>query len=91
MLIWVIEKVAEGLNGQKKLINGNRILVLGIAYKKNVDDMRKSPSVEILKLPQVRGALVDYSDSYVPVFKKNEEVFIRPGEYRLNTGNGRQL
>jgi len=70
MPTWVIEKVVEGLNGQKKSINGSRILVLGIAYKKNVDDMRESPSVEILKLLQARGGLVDYSDPYVPVFKK---------------------
>ncbi len=70
MPTWVIEKVVEGLNGQKKSINGSRILVLGIAYKKNVDDMRESPSVEIMKLLQARGGLVDYSDPYVPVFKK---------------------
>ena len=70
MPTWVVEKVVEGLNGQKKSINGSRILVLGIAYKKNVDDMRESPSVEILKLLQARGGLVDYSDPYVPVFKK---------------------
>ena len=70
MPTWVIEKVFEGLNGHKKSINGSRILVLGIAYKKNVDDMRESPSVEIMKLLQARGALIDYADPYVPVFKK---------------------
>ena len=70
MPTWVIEKVCEGLNGHKKSINGSRILVLGIAYKKNVDDMRESPSVEIMKLLQGRGGLVDYSDPYVPAFKK---------------------
>jgi len=67
---YVISKVAQGLNAHKKSINGSRILVLGIAYKKNVDDMRESPSVEIMEQLQDHGAIVDYSDTYVPVFPK---------------------
>ena len=67
---YVISKVAQGLNGHKKSINGSRILVLGIAYKKNVDDMRESPSVEIMEQLQEQGAIVEYSDPYVPVFPK---------------------
>jgi len=65
---YVIGKVTEGLNRHKKSINGSRILVLGIAYKKNVDDMRESPSVEIMSQLQGLGAEVNYSDSDVPVF-----------------------
>jgi UDP-N-acetyl-D-glucosamine dehydrogenase len=49
-------------------VKGSRILVLGIAYKKNVDDMRESPSVELMQLLANKGAIVDYSDPYVPVF-----------------------
>jgi len=67
---YVIGKVSAGLNSQKKSINGSRILVLGIAYKKNVDDMRESPSVEIMSLLQKQGANVAYSDPYLPTFPK---------------------
>ena len=67
---WVVGKVVQGLNDHKKSINGSRILMLGIAYKKNVDDMRESPSVEIMQLMQDAGAQVEYSDNFVPVFPK---------------------
>jgi len=67
---YVVSKVIEGLNQHKKPINGSRILMLGIAYKKNVDDMRESPSVEIMRIIQNHGALVEYSDPYVQVFPK---------------------
>ncbi|MFV9616284.1 MAG: nucleotide sugar dehydrogenase, partial [Gammaproteobacteria bacterium] len=67
---YVLNKIVSGLNGQKKAINGSRILMLGIAYKKNIDDMRESPSVEIMQLIQDCGAEISYSDPYVPVFPK---------------------
>ncbi len=67
---YVVSKVVQGLNEHKKSVNGSRILVLGIAYKKNVDDMRESPSVEIMEQLQEHGAQVEYSDMYVPVFPK---------------------
>lgn len=67
---YVVGKVAEALNRHKKAINGSKILVLGIAYKKNVDDMRESPSVEIMSLLQAQGAEISYSDPHVPVFPK---------------------
>jgi UDP-N-acetyl-D-glucosamine dehydrogenase len=67
---YVVNKVMQGLNAHKKSINGSRILMLGIAYKKNVDDMRESPSVEIMEQMQHHGAVVEYSDPHVPVFPK---------------------
>ena len=67
---YVLNKIISGLNGQKKAINGSRILMLGIAYKKNIDDMRESPSVEIMQLIKGCGAEINYSDPYVPVFPK---------------------
>jgi UDP-N-acetyl-D-glucosamine dehydrogenase len=67
---WVVGKVVDALNEQKKSVKGSRILVLGIAYKKNVDDMRESPSVELMSLLISRGAQVDYSDPHVPVFPR---------------------
>ncbi len=67
---WVVHKVADALNEQEKSIKGSRILVLGIAYKPNVDDMRESPSVELMKRLQEKGALISYSDPHVPDFPK---------------------
>jgi UDP-N-acetyl-D-glucosamine dehydrogenase len=67
---YVIAKVGSALNTLTKSINGSRVLVLGISYKKNVDDMRESPSVELMEKLQHLGAKVSYSDPYVPVFPK---------------------
>ena len=70
MPLWVVSKVADALNQKAKSIRGSKILVLGISYKKNIDDMRESPSVELMALLNDRGATVDYSDPHVPVFPK---------------------
>lgn len=70
MPYWVIKKLTLALNEQKKSVNGSKVLVLGIAYKKNVDDMRESPSVELMEQLVKRGAKVEYSDPYVPEFPK---------------------
>ena len=70
---WVVGKIAEALNDRSKSIKGSRILVLGIAYKKNVDDMRESPAVELMELLVARGAEVAYSDMHVPTFPKMRE------------------
>jgi len=67
---WVVSKVAEGLNERRKSIRDSRILILGIAYKKNVDDTRESPSVEILQQLHDRGAVVAYSDPKIAQFPK---------------------
>jgi UDP-N-acetyl-D-glucosamine dehydrogenase len=69
----VIEKTAAALNGQGKALKGSRVLVLGIAYKKNVDDTRESPAVELMELLRERGAEVAYSDPFVPRFPKMRE------------------
>ncbi|HEV7164532.1 MAG TPA: nucleotide sugar dehydrogenase [Gammaproteobacteria bacterium] len=70
---WVVSKLVDGLNDQGKSLKGSRILVLGIAYKKNVDDMRESPSVHIMEILRKKGAKVEYSDPYVPMFPKMRE------------------
>jgi UDP-N-acetyl-D-glucosamine dehydrogenase len=67
---YVVNKLVEGLNQNALPIKGSRILVLGIAYKKNVDDMRESPAVEIMELLRARGARLDYSDPHVPTFPR---------------------
>ena len=70
---WVVEKIADALNERSKAIKGSRILVLGLAYKKNIDDTRESPAVEIMDLLQAKGAHIDYSDPHVPVFPRKRD------------------
>jgi len=70
---YVVRKTVSALNEHGKPLMGSRILVLGIAYKKNVDDMRESPAVEIMELLRTAGADVAYSDPHVPIFPKMRE------------------
>lgn len=70
---WVVHKVADALNDQGKPIKGSRILVLGLAYKKNIDDTRESPAVEIMELLQDKGADIAYSDPHVPKFPQKRD------------------
>lgn len=70
---YVLGKVVQGLNERKKALKGSRVLVLGISYKKNIDDMRESPSVKIMELLRDQGAEVEYSDPHVPKFPKMRE------------------
>jgi UDP-N-acetyl-D-glucosamine dehydrogenase len=65
---WVIQKLAEALNERGRPVKGSRCLVLGIAYKKNVDDLRESPALELMRQLVRRGAIVDYSDPHVPSY-----------------------
>jgi UDP-N-acetyl-D-glucosamine dehydrogenase len=63
---YVVDKVAEALNTRKKAINGSRILIAGVAYKRDIDDMRESPALDVMGLIHARGGLVEYVDPYVP-------------------------
>jgi UDP-N-acetyl-D-glucosamine dehydrogenase len=63
---YVVNRVGEALNDLGKPIKGSRICVLGVAYKKNVDDPRESPALEILELLKKRGAFVSYNDPFIP-------------------------
>jgi len=65
MPYYVVQRTMEALNGQKKSVNGSRLLVLGAAYKKDVDDTRESPSLRVISLLQERGAQVEYHDPFV--------------------------
>jgi UDP-N-acetyl-D-glucosamine dehydrogenase len=65
----VISMTIDALSSHKKSINGARILVLGAAYKKDIDDHRESPSLKIIELFEAKGALVDYNDTYIPRIK----------------------
>jgi UDP-N-acetyl-D-glucosamine dehydrogenase len=69
-LFWV-RKVAEALNHQGKAVRGARVLVLGVAYKRDIDDIRESPALDIIRLLEGQGARVSYSDPHVPCFSEN--------------------
>jgi UDP-N-acetyl-D-glucosamine dehydrogenase len=69
-LFWV-RKVAEALNNQGKAVKGAAVLVLGVAYKRDIDDIRESPALDIIRLLEGQGARVAYSDPHVPCFSEN--------------------
>jgi UDP-N-acetyl-D-glucosamine dehydrogenase len=66
MPYYVVDETAAALNEQRKPLKGSRVLVLGMAYKRDIDDLRESPSLTIIELLQRRGALVDYNDPFFP-------------------------
>src|ERR1700719_3692853 len=70
---YVVHRVADALNAGNKAVNGSRVLILGLAYKPNVDDERESPSYVLMDLLSERGAEVEYHDPYVPVIKPTRE------------------
>lgn len=65
---WVLGKLTEALNERRKPIKGSKILILGLSYKKNIDDMRESPSIELMLMLKDRGAFIQYSDPNFPSF-----------------------
>ncbi len=73
-LFWV-RKVAEALNGQGKAVRGAVVLVLGVAYKRDIDDIRESPALDIIRLLEGQGATVSYSDPHVPAFAEDGREF----------------
>jgi UDP-N-acetyl-D-glucosamine dehydrogenase len=72
---YVVRKIARVLNEHRKSVNGSRILVLGVAYKKDIDDMRESPALDVIRLLEERGAEVEYHDPFVPKFTENGHAF----------------
>jgi UDP-N-acetyl-D-glucosamine dehydrogenase len=63
---YVVDKVGEALNTRRKAINGSHVLIAGVAYKREIDDMRESPALDVMGLLHSRGATVSYTDPYVP-------------------------
>jgi UDP-N-acetyl-D-glucosamine dehydrogenase len=70
---YVVHRATDALNARNKAVKGSRILILGLAYKPNVDDERESPSYVLMSLLNARGAEVEYHDPYVPVIKPTRE------------------
>jgi UDP-N-acetyl-D-glucosamine dehydrogenase len=73
-LFWV-RTVAEVLNGQGKAVRGASVLVLGVAYKRDIDDIRESPALDIIRLLEGQGAHVSYADPHVPIFSEDGHEF----------------
>ncbi len=71
MPIFVVDKVREVLNRKQRAVNGSRIVLLGVAYKRDVDDVRESPALDVLKLLESDGADVVYHDPYVPEWRED--------------------
>ncbi len=84
MPYWVMGKVVEALNRFGKAVNGSKVLVLGISYKPDVDDMRESPSVKLMELLQEKGAEIAYSDPHVPVFPTIREHYFNLSSVELS-------
>jgi UDP-N-acetyl-D-glucosamine dehydrogenase len=73
MPMYVVNRTAEALNANRKSVNGSRVLIVGLAYKPNVDDERESPSYTLMEILKSRGAEVAYYDPYVPVIRPTRE------------------
>jgi UDP-N-acetyl-D-glucosamine dehydrogenase len=72
---YVVDRVADALNSVKKAINGSKIHLVGVAYKRDVNDMRESPALDVLELLRKRGAELTYTDSFVPQLQHGGETF----------------
>ena len=70
---YVIHITMEALNEKRKSLKGSKVLVLGLAYKKDIDDLRESPSIELIELLKEKGAKVDYNDPFIPKTHKQRE------------------
>lgn len=71
---WVVEKVSWALNESRKSVRGSRILVLGVAYKRDIDDVRESPALDVIRLLESRGAHVEFHDPFVSEFREEDSV-----------------
>jgi UDP-N-acetyl-D-glucosamine dehydrogenase len=71
---YVVHRTMDALNQRRKSMNGSRLLILGAAYKKDVDDIRESPSLRVMELLKERGAEVEYHDPFVPRLEKGEGI-----------------
>ncbi|MGI9043684.1 MAG: nucleotide sugar dehydrogenase [Gemmatimonadaceae bacterium] len=67
----VVDRVAQSLNTSRKPVNGSRVLVLGVAYKRDIDDMRESPALDVIRLLEEQGAVVAYHDPHVGTFRED--------------------
>src|SRR3989304_3209608 len=84
---YVVHRVADALNERSKPLKGSKILVLGLAYKKDVDDMRESPSVHLIEMLRARGADVEYNDPHIPRTPRQREHDLKMKSVTLSPEN----
>ncbi len=84
---YVVSRLMDALNDQKKSVNGSKILLLGAAYKKNVDDMRESPSLKLIEILREKGADVEYNDPYIPELPKTRKYHFEMKSVELTEEN----
>lgn len=84
---YVVENAMQVLNKFKKALNGSKVLVLGAAYKKDIDDMRESPSLKLIEILREKGAEVDYNDPYVPKLPKTRKYQFDMRSVDINSEN----
>ena len=80
---YVVSRVMDALNEHKKSLKGSKVLVLGLAYKKDIDDVRESPSLELIELLKEKGAKVDYNDPYIPQTHKMRDYDLKMKSKKL--------
>jgi len=80
MPAYVVERIGDALNTVRKPINGSRVHLLGVAYKRDVSDIRESPALDVIELLKHRGAVLSYSDPYVPELRHNGDTLHAVGE-----------
>ena len=68
---YVVEKVAHALNQERKAVNGSSVVVIGVAYKKNIDDIRESPALDVMRLLEERGAQIEYHDPFIASYRED--------------------
>ena len=81
---YVVGRTIEALNERRKSLKGSKVLVLGLAYKKDIDDLRESPSIELIELLREKGAKVDYNDPYIPRTHKQRQHDLRMVSKKLS-------
>ncbi len=84
---FVIDRTMEALNSHKKALNGAAVLVIGLAYKKDVDDMRESPSLKLIKLLKEKGAVVSYHDPFIPKLRESRHYDLVMDSVELSAKN----
>ena len=81
MPLYVLDKITQALNDQEKSVRGSQVLVLGVAYKRDVDDVRESPALDIISLLRQRGADVAYCDPHVPELRLDQDTLLIGADY----------
>ncbi len=90
MPYFVVSKLTDGLNNHQKSLKGSKILIMGMSYKKDIDDLRESPSLKLMEILESKGAHVDYNDPYIPNLPETRRYKFRRTSVELTPENLRK-